>query len=320
MRRRAFIGIVGGAAAAWPVAAYAQPPRPPTIGVLVPANAEPFLSEFRAGLRGRGYVDGQNIRLEFRTADGKSDRLRALADELVRLKVDVIVAHFTPAVTAARHATSDIPIVMAWAGEPVATGLISSLARPGGNITGLAGGGGPMWAKCLELIRDVLPAAPRRVAVLANATDPITRSVVEQSELGGRALGIAIQILPVRGVEEYAAAFAAMAKEQADAVIVQPSLPRKPAIDLALKQRLPSISPTRSFSGEGGLMSYSSHEGDMYRRAADYVDRILKGAKPADLPVEQPVRFELIVNLKTARALGLAVPQALLARADDVIE
>jgi putative ABC transport system substrate-binding protein len=317
MRRREFVTLLGGAAA-WPVAAHAQQPKLPTIGILVPSNPEPFWSEFRAGLRTHGYIEGHNIQFEFRSADGKPDRLRALADELVRLKVDIIAARFTPAVTAARHATSDIPIVMAWAGDPIGTGLISSLARPGGNITGLSGAV-TLWAKCVELIRDALPAT-RRVAFLANATDPFARSAIQQVELGGRALGIATQILLVRGVEEFDTAFAAMATEQADAVLVQPSLPLKPAIDLALKQRLPSISTIRLFSSEGGLISYSVHESDMYRRAADYVDRILKGAKPADLPVEQPTRFELIVNLKTAKALGLTAPPTLLARADEVIE
>jgi putative ABC transport system substrate-binding protein len=319
MRRREFITLVGGVAAAWPLAARAQQPKLPKIGVLVPANPEPFWSEFRQGLREHGYIEGRNIQFEFRSADGKPNLLRGLADELVRLKVDIVVAHQTPAITAARQATSEIPIIMAAAGDPVGTGLISSLARPGGNITGLSGTTAETGAKILEIIRDMLPST-RRVAVLANATDPFSRPFVEQIELGGRTLGIAIQTIMVRGVEEFEAAFAAMAKERADAVIVQPSLPRKPAIELALKQRLPPIAPNRLFPSEGGLMSYSANQNDQFRRAAFYIDRILKGTKPADLPVEQPSRYELVINLKTARALGLDVPPMLLARADEVIE
>jgi putative ABC transport system substrate-binding protein len=316
--RRQFISALGGAAA-WPLAAQAQQPKLARIGVLIPANPEPFSSEFRAGLREHGYIEGQNIAFEFRSADGKPNLLRELAAELVRLKVDIIVASQTPAVTAARQATTEIPIVMAPAGDPVGTGLISSLARPGGNITGLSSTTAELGAKTLELIREVLPST-RRVAVLANAADPFSRSFIELIEDGGRTLGIAIQTIRVRGVEEFDAAFAAMDKERADAVIVQPSLPRKPALDLALKHRLPAVGPTPLFPREGGLMSYSGNQNDTYRRAALYIDRILKGAKPADLPVEQPTKYELVINLKTAKALGLEVPAAVLARADEVIE
>ena len=316
MKRREFITLLGGAAvASWPLPLAAQQPKLPRIGVLLTANPEPFWSEFRAGLREHGYIEGQNIQFEFRSADGQLNLLRALADELVRLKVDIIVASQTPAVTAARQATTEIPIVMAPAGDPVATGLISSLARPGGNITGLSGTAAELGAKTLELIRDMLPST-RRVAVLATATDPFSRPFVEQIEQGGRTLGIAIQTIMVRGVEEFAAAFAAMDKERADAVIVQGSFPRTPVLDLAVKHRLPAVgggAGGRLFSREGGLMSYSGNQSDGYRRAAFYIDRILKGAKPADLPVEQPTRFELVINLKTAKALGLTVPASVLA-------
>jgi putative ABC transport system substrate-binding protein len=317
MKRREFITLLGGTAA-WPLAARAQQQKAARIGVLVPANPEPFWSEFRAGLREQGYIEGQNIAFEFRSAEGKPERLRGLADELVRLKVDIIVASQTPAVTAARQATTEIPIVMAAAGDPVGTGLISSLVRPGGNITGLSATSAETGAKILELIREVLPST-RRVAVLANATDPLSRVLVELIENGGRTLGIAIQAIRVRDVEEFYAAFAAMINERSDAVIVQGSLPRKPAIDLALRHRLPLIG-VNPFAREGGLMSYSTHQGEMYRRAAYYVDRILKGARPADLPVEQPTKYELVINLKTAKALGLTVPDTLLGRADEVIE
>jgi putative tryptophan/tyrosine transport system substrate-binding protein len=318
MRRREFITLLGGAAAAWPLAARAQQQKAARIEVLVPANPEPFWSEFRVGLREQGYIEGQNIAFEFRSAEGKPERLRGLADELVRLKVDIIVAHQTPSVTAARHATTEIPIVMAAAGDPVGTGFISSLVRPGGNITGLSSTSAETGAKTLELIREVLPST-RRVAVLANATDPFSGVLVELIENGGRTLGIAIQAIRVRGADEFDAAFAAMVNERADAVIVQGSMPRKPAIDLALKHRLPLIG-VNPFAREGGLMSYSLRQSDLFRRAAYYVDRILKGARPADLPVEQPTNYELVINLKTAKALGLEVPPTLLARADEVIE
>jgi putative tryptophan/tyrosine transport system substrate-binding protein len=318
MRRRDFI-LLAGMAIACPLPLAAQQPKVPRIGVLIPSNPEPFWSEFRAGLREHGYIEGQNIQFEFRSADGEPTRLRELALELVRLKVDIIVASQTPAVTAARQATTEIPVVMAPAGDPVGTGLISSLARPGGNITGLSSTTAELGAKILELIRDVLPST-RRVAVLANAADPFSRPFIELIEDGGRTLGFAIQTIRVRGVEEFDAAFAAMDKERADAVIVQPSLPRKPALDLALKHRLPAVGPAPLLPREGGLMSYSGNQNDTYRRAAFYIDRILKGAKPADLPVEQPTKYELVINLKTAKALGIAVPHTVLARADEVIE
>ena len=318
MRRREFITFLGGAAAS-PLAARAQQPKLPKIGILIPANPEPFWNEFQQGLREHDYIEGQTIQFEFRSAEGKPNLLRGLADELVRLKVDIIVASQTPAVTAARQATTEIPIVMAPAGDPVGTGLISSLARPGGNITGLSSTTSELGTKTLELIRDVLPST-RRVAVLANAVDPFSRPFSELIEDGGRTMGIAIQTIKVRRVEEFDAAFAAMDKERADAVIVQPSLPRKPTLDLALKHRLPAIGPAPLLPREGGLMSYSGAQNDTYRRAAFYIDRILKGAKPADLPVEQPTRYELIVNLKTAKALGITIPTTVLARADEVIE
>jgi len=318
MRRREFITILGGAAA-WPMAAARAQARLPKIGVLVSANPEPFWSEFRHGLREYGYSEGQNIYFEFRSADGNPNRLRDLANELVRLKVDIMVAHFTPSAIAAKQATTEIPIVMAPVGDPVGTGLISSLARPGGNITGLSGTSAELFAKTLELIREVLPAT-RRVAVLANAADPFSIPFIQQVEDAGRARGITIQTIKVRGVEEFAAAFAAMEQGRADAVLVQGSLSALPALDLALKHRLPPIGADRLFSQEGGLLSYAYNLNELYRRAAYYIDRILKGAKPSDLPVEQPTRYQLVINLKTARALGISVPDTVLARADDVIE
>jgi putative ABC transport system substrate-binding protein len=320
MRRREFITLVGGAAVL-PVAVRAQQPKSPRIGVLVTSAPEPFWSLFQEGLRANGYIEGRNIQLELRSSDRKPDLLRVLADELVRLKVDIIVASLTPAVVAARQATSEIPIVMAPAGDPVGTGLISSLARPGGNITGLSGTTAELFAKTLQLIREMLPST-RRVAVLANAADaadPFSIPFIEQIEDAGRKLGIAIQTIRVRRKEEFDAAFAAMDKERAEAVLVQGSLPRKAALDLALKHRLPLIGG-QLLIREGGLLSYFPNQDDLYRRAGYYVDRILKGVKPAELPVEQPTRFELIINLKTAKALGIDVPPSMLLRADEVIE
>ena len=317
MKRREFITLVSGAVAC-PVAARAQQPKPFTIGILVLAP-EPFLSEFRTRLRELGYIEGQNVAFEFRSADGNVARLHDLADDLVRRQVNVIVAPLTPAATAARQATTEIPIVMVGVGDPVGTGLISSLPRPGGNVTGMGGGGEEIFAKTIELIRDVLPAT-KRVAALANAPDPFSRVFTEQIEDAGRTLGVAIQTIRVRDSVDFDAAFTAMNKEHADAVVVQLSLPHKPIIELATKFQLPLVGPRPLIAREGGLMSLSAKFSDIYRRSADYVDRILKGAKPAALPVELPVHFELVVNLKTAKALSIRVPQAVLGRADEVIE
>ena len=271
------------------------------------------------GLRKLGYVEGKNVRFEFRSADGKPDRLDGLADELVRLNVDLIVVRLTPAAFAARKATTTLPIIMASVADPVGTGLVASLSRPGGNITGLSGTTAELGAKILELIREMMPTA-QRAGVLVNATDPFSKTFVEQVERGGRSLGIAIQPHIVEGPAGFEVAIEAMVGERADAIIVQPSLPFKTAIDLALKHKLISICPFRSFSDAGGLMSYSANENDIYRNVAMYVDRVLKGAKPSELPVLQPTRYELVINLKTAEALGIVVPPAFLARADEVIE
>jgi ABC-type uncharacterized transport system substrate-binding protein len=321
MRRREFIGLLGGAAAV-PFAAHAQEPKTPTIGALVIGNINPeeFWREFRQGLRDLGYVEGQNIRFEFRSAEGHLDRLPELAAELVRLKVDVIVTWFTPTAVAAQQATHEIPIVMAETGDPVGTGLIASLPRPGGNVTGIASATAELAGKSVQLIRDMLPRA-RRVTALANAADPFSKPFLEQIKLGGEATGTTINSVRISSSEEFETAFASMDKDRPDAIIVQPSLPSKRAAKLALEHHVPAISVPRWFAEEdGGLMSYSAKYVDLFRKAAVYVDKILKGAQPADLPVEQPTRFELVINLKTARALGLTVPPTLLARADEVIE
>ena len=270
-------------------------------------------------MRDLGYVEGQNIRFEFRSAEGHLDRLPELAAELVRLKVDIIVTWFTPTALAAKQATPEIPIVMAETGDPIGTGLVASLPRPGGNVTGIASVTAELAGKSVQLIRDMLPSA-RRVTVLVNATDPFSKPFLEQIELGGKATGTAIHPIKISSGEEFETAFAAMEKDRPDAVIVQPSLPTKRAAELALQQRLPAFSVPRWFAEQGGLMSYSAIYADLFRKTAVYVDKILKGAQPADLPVEQPTRFQLVINMKTAKALGLTVPAALLARADEVIE
>jgi putative ABC transport system substrate-binding protein len=321
MKRREFITLLGGAAAAWPLAARAQQPKVPTIGALVIGNADPeeFWREFRQGLRDLGYVEGQNVRFEFRSAEGQVERVPELAAELVHLKVDVIVTWFTPTTQAAKQATSQIPIVMADAGDPVGTGLVASLPRPGGNVTGIAGVTAELSGKCIELIRELLPAA-RRVTALANATDPFSKPFLEKVQLAGEATGTTINPVRISSREEFEGAFAAMEKERPDAVIVQPSLPSKRAAELALKHHVPAVSVPRWFAEEGGLMSYSARFADLYRKAAVYVDKILKGAQPADLPVEQPTIFEMVINLRTAKALGLTIPPAFIARADKVID
>ena len=319
MQRRIFLTAACGVLAL-PGAAWAQQAaRTPVIAYFVLANLEPGFGYFKEGLQKLGYVDGGNIQIVVRSADGKAERLPGLAAELVRLKVDVLVAWQTPVVTAAKQATSQIPIVMVGSGDPVGTGLIASLARPGGNITGTAGTTAELGGKLLELTREVLPSA-KRVAVLANATDPFTKLFLEQIQTAGRSMALEISPIMIRAGGDLDAAFADMTKRRTDAVIVQPSLPRRLAAEMALKRRLPAVSPTGSFPDDGGLMSYAANTGDLHREAAVYVDKILKGAKPADLPVQQPTKFELVVNLKTAKAIGITIPKSILFRADRVIE
>jgi putative ABC transport system substrate-binding protein len=322
MRRREFIAVLGGATASWPLAARAQQqPNIPKIGVLVAGipDPEPFWRIFREGLRDLGYIEGRNILYEFRSAGGQTNLLGELAADLVRLKVDIIVTWQTPTVRAAKLATREIPIVMADAGDPVGTGLVESLARPGGNITGMAGVTAELAGKSVELIREIMPTA-RRVAALCNVTDPFAKPFLDHIQLGGRATGTEIKPIMVSSHEELEAAFPTMVRDHVDVVIVQPSLPTKRAAELALREHLPAVSVPRWFAEEGGLMSYSPKQTDLYRQATVYVDEILRGARPADLPVQQPTKFELIINLKTAKALGLTIPESFLVRADEVIE
>jgi putative tryptophan/tyrosine transport system substrate-binding protein len=322
MRRREFITLLGGAAAAWPLGARAQQPAMPVIGFLAGPTAKgraSLIAAFQKGLAEAGYSEGRNIIIESRWAEGQFDRLPAMANELVQRKVAVIVAFTTPAGLAAKAATSTIPIVLL-TGDPVGTGLVASLSRPGGNITGLSYMIPETHGKCVELLRDMLPSV-QRVAVLGNAGDPSNKQIIEQIQLAGRTTAIKIDpIVMVSGVDQFDAAFAKMAQEGLDAVVVHASLPPKNVADLALKYRLPAATSIRQFVEAGGLVSYGALESDLWRRSAIFVHKILQGSRPADLPVEQAVKFELVVNLNTAKALGLAMPQTLLLRADEVIE
>jgi putative ABC transport system substrate-binding protein len=321
LKRREFITLLGGAAAAWPLATLAQQAKVHRIGALLLGNADAdsFRTEMREGLRKFGYVEGPNLLFDFRSAEGRLDLLPKIATDLVALKVDVIVAVYTPCALAAQQATRDIPIVVV-SGDPVGSGLVGNLAHPGGNITGVSLMSGELHGKCVELFQDMLPSV-HRVAALGNDADPFRKPFLEHVELAGRSSGIEIApITMVRGFDEIDSAFAAMKKDRAGAVVVQGSLSTKKVAELALRHRLPAATISRSFAEVGGIMSYGHDEPDSFRRAAFFVIKVLQGGKPADMPVEQPTKFELVINLKTAKALGLTVPPTLLARADEVIE
>jgi putative ABC transport system substrate-binding protein len=302
-----------------------QPGKVPRVGFLGPRNRAdgPFVGAFLQGMRELGWVEGQNIAIEYRFAEGRLDRLPDLAAELVRLKVDVILATSTPPALAAKNATSTIPIVMGTSADPVGSGLVASLARPGGNVTGLSFSVGlEVVGKELELLKETVPNA-RRVAVLSNPANPGNVRALETVKTRARALGVQLQILEARGPDEFEAAFAAMARERAQALLVVPDavfgFHRAPLQVLAAKSRLPTMYGLREHAEAGGLMSYAVDLRDSMRRSATYVDKILKGAKPADLPIEQPTQFELVINLKTAKALGLTIPPSVLVRANEVI-
>ncbi|KRT71644.1 MAG: hypothetical protein XU13_C0041G0021 [Candidatus Rokubacteria bacterium CSP1-6] len=309
-------------------AAAQQPGKVPRIGYFSagsPSSAPHLLEAFRKGLRELGWVEGQNIVIDYRFAEGRFDRLPDLAAELVRLKVDIIVAVATQGVAAAKNATETIPIVMiSGSADPVGLGFIASLARPGGNVTGLSYSVGPeILGKGLELLKEIAPKV-RRVAILSNPASPVQPLFIREVKVAARSLGVQLQLLEARGPNEFDGAFAAMAKERVGALLVVADglfiLHRTRLADLAARSRLPAIYGYREHVEAGGLMSYGSSLRDLWRRAATYVDKILKGAKPADLPVEQPTKFELVVNLKTAKALGLTIPQSVLVRAAEVIQ
>jgi putative tryptophan/tyrosine transport system substrate-binding protein len=270
-------------------------------------------------LREAGYREGRNLRLEIRTAEGKPELQLENAAELVRLKVDLIVTFFTPTAVAAKQATHEIPIVMAGAGDPVATGLVASLARPGSNVTSQSSGGAELAGKSVELIRELVPSA-RRIGVLADETDPFAKPYLAQIGQAARRAGLEMETITTRPGQKLDAAFEAMAGKRVDGLLIQGSIARKELLDLAIKHRMAALTSTRLGPPLGALMSYGSDYFELARQSAAYVDRIFKGAKPADLPVAFPTKFELIINLRTAKALGLAVPPTLLARADEVIE
>jgi putative ABC transport system substrate-binding protein len=322
MRRREFITLLGGMATAWPLGAHAQRPRKfPFLECASPPH--PFADAFGRGLHALGYSDGENIKVEFRYTDGRSDRAEEYAEELIRLSPDVIVAHYAQAVSAAMAATRTIPIVMAPHGAPLQLGVIDSLARPGGNVTGLSGMDAEIGGKRVELLRELIPNL-RCIAVLSATptTTPYSGPFVEDLRLAVTRAGLRFEPILIGGPSEFRSAFATMAKAEAQAVIVVPFFDphRVILVELAAKHRLAYMSGSRDATAAGGLVSMAANFPELYERAAFYVDKILKGAKPADLPVEQPTKFQVAINMKTAQALGLTISPTLLAQADEVIE
>jgi len=324
MRRRTFIAAIGGVAA-WPVVARAQQPgKLPTIGFLGAATASawsPWVAAFVQRLPELGWVEGRTVAIEYRWAEGRSERYAEIAAEFVRLKIDVIVTAGS-AVLALKQATSVIPIVFAVANDPVGSGLVSNLARPGGNVTGLSVQAADLAGKRLGLLREVLPGL-RRLAIMANAGYPAAMLEMDEMQTAARTLGLEVARLEIRRAEDIAPAIGALTGRMdalyacADSFV---DANNRQIVTLALAARLPTLHYAREYVQLGGLMSYGPNYLDLFRRAADFVDKILRGAKPADIPVEQPTKFELVINLKTAKALGLSVPDGLLARADEVIE
>ena len=328
MRRREFITLLGGAAATtWPQVPRAQQAgKLYRIGILQPAPRAQDGINFDALLQGLlelGYIEGQNLVIEFRSADGRDERFPDLVTELIRLNVDLIVTRGTPAALAAKNATRTIPIVMAAIGDPVENGVIASLARPGANVTGLSASVTELQAKRLELLKELVPRIAR-IAYLTNIGNPNEQLNWKEMERAAQFLGVAVKLLDVRKPEDIGRAFDDASEQRIDALVVSVdgflATNRQLIVDLALKHRLPAIYASREFINPGGLASYAPSYLDLYRRAAPYVDKILKGANPSELPVMQPTKFEFVINLNTAKALGLTVPSALLTRADEVIE
>jgi ABC-type uncharacterized transport system substrate-binding protein len=322
MSRRKFITLLGGAAAAWPLGARAQQAgKLPTIGYL--GTESQWVAAFVQRLRELGWTEGRNVAIEYRWLEGRNDRVAEIAVELVRIKVDVIVTTGTPAALAAKQATSVIPIVFAIAADPVGSGLVASLARPGGNITGLSIQQADLAGKRLELLREVIPAL-RRLAILANIGNPNAVPEMGEVRAAARTIGLEVAVFEIRRTEDIAPAFEALIKDRSEALYVvgDPLLTtnRIRINTLAIGARLPTMHGQRGNVEAGGLISYGANFLDLFRRAAEYADKILRGAKPADLPVEQPNKFDLVINLVAAKALGLTVPPTLLARADEVIE
>jgi ABC-type uncharacterized transport system substrate-binding protein len=323
VRRREFITVVGWSALSLPLAVRAQQAeRVKRIGVLMTGSPpNPFVSVLQNSLRDLGYIEGRNISFEVRFAHDRNELATEFAAELVRLESDVIVTHFTPAAVAAKAATTTLPIVMAPAGAPVETGLVMSLARPGGNVTGLSSMAAEFGGKRLELLRQMVPNLSR-VGVLALSTNPFTRPFLIDMDAAAASAGVQLDRLLVASATDFENAFAVMARAHTQAVIVQPffDAQRVAIVELAAKHRLPTMFSDREAVVSGGLMSFWADQSEFFKRAAVFVDKILKGAKPEELPVEQPAKFELVVNLKIARDLGLTLPPSILARADEVIE
>jgi putative ABC transport system substrate-binding protein len=325
VKRREFITLLCGAAA-WPLVARAQQAaKLPIIGFLgaaTPSTTTPWIAAFVQRLREFGWVEGRNIVIEYRWAEGRTKRYAEIAAEFVRIKVDVIVTHSTAPVVAAKQATADIPIVFAAVSDPVGTGLVASLARPGGNVTGLANQLSDTVGKKLEVLREVVPDL-RRLAIIANVGNPAAVLEMGEAQAAARKLGLEVTTPEIRRAEDIAPAFDAL-KDRADALYICPdplmNTNRTRINILAVGARLPTVHGVREYVEAGGLMSYGPNLPDLWRRAAEFIDKILRGAKPADIPVEQPTKFDLVINLTTAKALGLKVPASVLARADEVIE
>jgi putative ABC transport system substrate-binding protein len=333
MRRRDFLQCMAGLVLPWPAAARAQPAtKMPRIGILLPGRSElydstvPTLNSFLRSLHELGYTEGQNIAIERQYGEWRQDRMRELAAHFVTAKVDIIVAFSTPAARAAKQATAAIPIVAIAMGDPVSDELVASVARPGGNVTGTTFLGPELVAKRLQLLRDVVPGLSR-VAALWHPeaySERTTAGIASEVEAAARSLGLELQLVAANRPADFPEAFAAIGKQRAEALIVLPSpmlfSEYTVIVGMAARQRLPAMGAAREFADVGGLVSYGANLPDLGRQTAPYVDKILKGARPAELPVEQPTRFELVVNLKTARELGLAVSRDFLLVADDVIE
>ena len=324
MKRREFITLLGGATA-WPLVARAQGgiPRVGFMGNSTAALEVNLVDSFREGLRELGYEEGRNIAIEYRWADGRYERFAALVAELIAAKVDVIVTAGTPAALAVKKATSTVPLVMVAVGDPVGTGLVPSLARPDGNLTGLSSVAPDLEGKRLELLREIVPSVSR-IAVFLNSVNPFHATSMRQAQTAGKTLGIKVQQYDIRKSEDLDGAFAAIRKERPDALLILADRVflhnRERIVDFTEEQRLPNVSAYKEVVEAGGLMSYGPSYEDMHKRAAIYVNKILKGAKPGNLPIEQPTKFTLVVNLKAAKALGISMPPAVLSRADDVIE
>jgi putative tryptophan/tyrosine transport system substrate-binding protein len=326
MKRREFITLLGGAAATWPLAARAQQPaKLPTVGVLVAGTPEShgkWVAAFEKRLSELGWIEGRTVAIEYRWAEGRTERFAEIAAEFVRLKVDVILTSATPSVIAAKKATSVIPIVFTTVTDPVVNGLVASIARPGGNVTGLSQQTSGLGGKRLGLLHEILPRL-HRVAVMANITNPSTMAEMSEISAAAHMLGLEIVPIEVRRSEDVAPGIKSLQGGAEALYVITDPLVAVNQIEintLALDARLPTMHALREYVVSGGLMSYGANFPDLFQRAADYVDKILRGAKPADLPVEQPTKFDLIVSMKTAKALGLTLPATLLASADEVIE